>query len=121
MPTLTKTKRTGTGRIDVALIGCSHQTAPVEIRERVTFSSEQAIAAAEELRQRGILDEAVVLSTCNRSELYGVPTEQGPVATDAMELFLTECPALISMAVSTAGTDRMRCGIFSASLLASTR
>src|ERR1700720_2182353 len=89
MPTLTNTKRTGAGKIDVALIGCSHHTAPVEIRERVTFSPEQAIAAAEELRKRRILDEAVVLSTCNRSELYGVPTEQGPAAADAMEVFLT--------------------------------
>src|ERR1700758_873324 len=89
MPTLTKTKRPGAGKIDVAIIGCSHHTAPVEIRERVTFTPEQAIAAAEELRKRGILDEAVVLSTCNRSELYGVPTGRGPAAADAMEVFLT--------------------------------
>ena len=89
MPTLTKPKRTGAGKIDVALIGCSHHTAPVEIRERVTFSPEQAIAAAEELRKRGILEEAVVLSTCNRSELYGVPTERGTSVAEAMEIFLT--------------------------------
>src|SRR3984885_6201859 len=89
MPTLTNTRRTGAGKIDVALIGCSHHTAPVEIRERVTFSPEQAIAAAEELRKRGILDEAVVLSTCNRSELYGVPTERGTSIAEAMEIFLT--------------------------------
>src|SRR5215472_4422071 len=89
MSTLANSKRTGAGKIDVALIGCSHHTAPIEIRERVTFSPEQAVAAAEELRKRGILDEAVVLSTCNRSELYGVPTEQSHAVTDAMEIFLT--------------------------------
>src|ERR1700690_3638663 len=89
MPTVTKSKHTGAARVDVALIGCSHRTAPVEIRERVAFSPEQAVAAAEELRKRGILEEAVVLSTCNRSELYGVPTEPGPIAADAMEVFLT--------------------------------
>ena len=89
MPTLTKPKRTGAGKIEVALIGCSHHTAPVEIRERVTFSPEQAIAAAEELRKRRILEEAVVLSTCNRSELYGVPTERGTSVAEAMEIFLT--------------------------------
>src|SRR5579863_6413768 len=89
MPTLTNTKRTGAGKIDVALIGCSHHTAPVEIRERVTFSPEQAVAAAEELRTRGILNEAVVLSTCNRSELYGVPTERDNSVAEAMEIFLT--------------------------------
>ena len=37
----------------------------------------------------GILEEAVVLSTCNRSELYGVPAGSGATVTDAMEDFLT--------------------------------
>jgi glutamyl-tRNA reductase len=41
------------------------------------------------LRQQGILDEAVVLSTCNRSELYGVPADSGAPVTEAMEEFLT--------------------------------
>jgi glutamyl-tRNA reductase len=76
-------------RIEVALIGCNHRTAPVELRERVAFTSEQALSAADELRNRGILDEAVVLSTCNRSELYGVPAATGPGAMDAMETFFT--------------------------------
>ena len=78
-----------TTRIRVALIGCSHRTAPVELRERVSFTTEQALHAAGELRRRGILEEAVVLSTCNRSELYGVPADTHSSVTDAMEEFLT--------------------------------
>ncbi len=62
-------------RIQVALIGCNHRTAPVELRERISFTQQQALDAADELRRQGILEEAVVLSTCNRSELYGVPGE----------------------------------------------
>ena len=77
-------------RIQVALIGCSHRTAPVEFRERVAFTQQQALDAADELRHRGILEEAVVLSTCNRSELYGVPGNDGGVVTEAMEAFLTD-------------------------------
>jgi glutamyl-tRNA reductase len=77
------------GGAHLALIGCNHRTAPVELRERVAFTSEQALEAARELRKRGILEEAVVLSTCNRSELYGVPAASGPAVTDAMEDFLT--------------------------------
>lgn len=77
------------GAIRVALIGCNHRTAPVELRERVAFTAEQARDAAGELRRRGILEEAVVLSTCNRSELYGVPTAADSSVTDAMEEFLT--------------------------------
>ena len=80
--------RAGSGvRIQVALIGCNHRTAPVEFRERVAFTPEQALHAAEELRRQGILEEAVVLSTCNRSELYGVPVEADIPVTDAMERF----------------------------------
>jgi glutamyl-tRNA reductase len=84
MPTATNPK------IQVALIGCSHRTAPVELRERVAFTQQQALDAADELRRQGILDEAVVLSTCNRSELYGVPGPEGGIVTEAMEDFLTD-------------------------------
>jgi glutamyl-tRNA reductase len=40
------------------------------------------------LRSRGVLSETLVLSTCNRSELYGVPPESAPDSASAMELFL---------------------------------
>ena len=93
MATASKSKSPAAGRtpggIRVALIGCNHRTAPVELRERVAFTAEQALDAAGELRRRGILDEAVVLSTCNRSELYGVPAAAGSAVTDEMEEFLT--------------------------------
>jgi len=77
------------GRTQVALIGCSHRTAPVELRERVSFTPKQALDAADELRRQGIVEEAVVVSTCNRSELYGVPAEVGITVTEAMEDFFT--------------------------------
>lgn len=75
--------------VQIAVIGCNHRSAPVEFRERVAFTTEQARAAAASLRQQGILQEAVVLSTCNRSELYGVPADTGVPVTEAMEEFLT--------------------------------
>src|SRR5579863_7590607 len=77
------------GGAHVALIGCNHRTAPVELRERVAFTAEQALDAAGELRRRGILEEAVVVSTCNRSELYGVPVSTDSAVTEEMEDFLT--------------------------------
>src|ERR1700681_4819480 len=85
MPTATNPNRAGATRIQVALIGCNHRTAPVELRERITFTPQQALQAADELRDRGILEEAVVLSTCNRSELYGVPGDANPAPAEAME------------------------------------
>jgi glutamyl-tRNA reductase len=83
------TARAGAARIEVALIGCNHRTAPVELRERVAFTPQQALQAGDELRRQGVLEEAVILSTCNRSELYGVPREAFVGVTDAMEEFFT--------------------------------
>ena len=77
-------------RAEVALIGCSHRTAPVELRERVVFTPEQAVRAASELRESGVIEEAVVVSTCNRSELYGVSSNSGDSTPAALISYLSE-------------------------------
>jgi glutamyl-tRNA reductase len=59
--------------MEIVLVGLNHRSAPVEVRERVSFTADQARQAAGELRARGIFHETLVLSTCNRSEVYGVP------------------------------------------------
>lgn len=64
--------------MEIILIGLNHRTAPVELRERVHFSPDEASQAAADLRAKGVLQEAVLLSTCNRSEVYGVPASGGP-------------------------------------------
>src|SRR5258706_15077510 len=76
--------------MEIVLVGLNHRTAPVEVRERVSFSEEQAQRAAEELRARGILEETLVLSTCNRSEVYGVPPESSHECAPGLSTFLTE-------------------------------
>lgn len=52
------------------LVGCSHHTASVEVRERLAFSGDQAQVALEHLRQRFPAAESVLVSTCNRVEVY---------------------------------------------------
>ncbi|HST25285.1 MAG TPA: glutamyl-tRNA reductase [Gaiellaceae bacterium] len=54
--------------MNLLLVGVSHRVAPVELRERVALSGEDAAALAAELSAGG--GEAVCLSTCNRTELY---------------------------------------------------
>lgn len=95
MATISNPVHPAAQRIHVALIGCNHRTAPVALRERVAFTAEQALSAADELRSRGILEEAVVLSTCNRSEVYGVSTS-GPQTVDEMEKFFVSFHGLSS-------------------------
>ena len=53
-------------------IGLSHRTAPIELRECVDFSRGGAVEALTALADRGISREIVVLSTCNRAEIYAI-------------------------------------------------
>ena len=51
-------------------LGINHKTAPVSLRERVTFSPESIEQALTSLLQQPLVQGGVVLSTCNRTELY---------------------------------------------------
>lgn len=52
------------------LVGISHRTAPVDVRERLDFQARGVDAALRALTARASVQEAVVLSTCNRAEVY---------------------------------------------------
>lgn len=71
------------------LLGVSHQTAPVELRERLDFSSRDVGAAVEALAARGSAAETVVLSTCNRSEIYVVSEEPLRARQEIIEFLST--------------------------------
>jgi glutamyl-tRNA reductase len=75
--------------MEIVLVGVNHRTAPVEVRERVSFTAEQARRAAEELRAKGLFEETLVLSTCNRSEVYGVHAEGSHESAAALSAFLS--------------------------------
>src|SRR5262245_38216735 len=63
------------------VVGCSHHTSSVEARERLAFSPEQARRALAQLRTEYPDCEAVVLSTCNRVELYFAAEEEARCPT----------------------------------------
>jgi glutamyl-tRNA reductase len=52
------------------ILGINHKTAPVALREKVAFSEERLVAALRLLRHEMGVAEAVILSTCNRTEVY---------------------------------------------------
>jgi glutamyl-tRNA reductase len=56
--------------MNLRMVGCSHHTASVELRERLAFNRDQATEALARFRTRYPEAEAVLLSTCNRVELY---------------------------------------------------
>ncbi len=65
-------------------LGINHNTAPVEIRERVAFAADQVSEALQDLCERAAVDEAVILSTCNRTELYAWPRADATQSTAEM-------------------------------------
>lgn len=56
-------------------LGLNHKTAPVEVREGFNFSADRIARILRRLRNYDNLDEAVLLSTCNRTEFYMVLEE----------------------------------------------
>jgi glutamyl-tRNA reductase len=71
------------------LIGISHRTAPVELRERVDFQVRGVAGALRALAERGSAREAVVVSTCNRAELYVACDEAAATRQDLVR-FVSE-------------------------------
>ena len=56
--------------MNVVVIGLSHHSSPVELRERFAFDEAKIPGALKLLRESGVAGEAVILSTCNRVEIY---------------------------------------------------
>jgi glutamyl-tRNA reductase len=69
-------------------VGLSHRTAPVELRECVDFAKSGLEAALTALSTRVAHREAVVLSTCNRAEVYAVA--ETDATADAVGRFISE-------------------------------
>lgn len=68
--------------------GINHQTAPVAIRERVAFTPESLLPALQDLTERNTINEAAILSTCNRTEVYcGLDAANTDVVLDWLQEF----------------------------------
>jgi glutamyl-tRNA reductase len=61
----------------IAALGMSHRSAPVEVRERVAFPPCAGREFLRKLGEEGVAEEAVLLSTCNRTEVYAVVEFEG--------------------------------------------
>ncbi len=56
-------------------LGVNHETAPIDIREKISFTAERTQNAITELKQKSLVQECIILSTCNRTEIYGVSSK----------------------------------------------
>lgn len=56
----------------IVVVGVNYKTAPVEIREKLTFGESELVEAMKALQQQKSILENVIISTCNRTEIYAV-------------------------------------------------
>lgn len=72
------------------MIGCSHHDAAVEFREKISFTPEEAGNALSLFRQQFPSSEIVLLSTCNRVELYTTSDSEAVVDKNSVATFLAQ-------------------------------
>src|SRR5690606_6297156 len=58
--------------LQLFVLGVSHRTAPVSLRDRLLLHGDELPAFVDNVLLEGLAGEAVMLSTCNRSEIYGI-------------------------------------------------
>jgi len=74
--------------MNLVVLGLSHHLSPVELRERFAFAEAKIPDALQLLRASGVAAEAVILSTCNRVEIYAATTWEPARAFTELKDFL---------------------------------
>lgn len=74
----------------IVVIGLSHRTSPVEIREQFAYAEHAVPEALGRLRGSGLAEEGVILSTCNRVELYAAIPGDGSATPGRLRDFLIQ-------------------------------
>ena len=77
--------------MSIVVIGLSHRSSPVEVRERFAFGEAQIGPALARLRGQALAQEAVILSTCNRVEIYAATCLEPAGAFRELKQFLMDC------------------------------
>src|SRR6185295_1264440 len=77
----------------IVVIGLSHHTSRVEVREQFALTEAKIPEVLENLRKSGVADEAVILSTCNRVEIYAVTPAADSASLQAMRRFFADACA----------------------------
>jgi len=65
--------------MQLAIVGLSHKTAPIEVRERLAFNNDTVRGALNRLIERENISEAMILSTCNRVEVVAEGSDDGQI------------------------------------------
>jgi glutamyl-tRNA reductase len=75
--------------LDIVLLGLNHKTAPIELRELLAFSKEEAVAVLEGLQKCPDINEVMLISTCNRVEVL-LTTSNTINAVDSVKTYISK-------------------------------
>ncbi len=75
----------------IVVLGLNHRSCPVAVRERFAFGEARIPEALGRLRDSGLAEEAVILSTCNRVEIYAATSLETTQAFAGLRDFLLTC------------------------------
>ena len=79
--------------MNIVVVGLSHKTAPVEIREKVAFEADSLEAQLAQVLALPSISEAMIVSTCNRVELYAATMRPDQACVD-LQRFMAESHGL---------------------------
>ena len=74
----------------VIAVGVSHKRVPVEVRERLAFNNTQLPALFERLKATGKIAGCVIISTCNRTEIYAASRDMDAASSEICRLLSDE-------------------------------
>src|SRR2546423_10533437 len=80
--------------MNIVLIGLSHKTAPVEMRERLAFAENRLHDALGSLVDQEVVEEGLIVSTCNRVELLATSATGSDPGIHRLEAFACDFPQL---------------------------
>jgi glutamyl-tRNA reductase len=69
---------------EIIIIGINHKTAPVELREKLSFTDSQLIRSLAFCKDCQCISECVIVTTCNRTEIYAVGSDKENLMTNIM-------------------------------------
>ncbi len=75
--------------MEIVVLGLSHKSAPVGVREKVSFAGEKLASGLAEIRRCPSIAEVLIVSTCNRVETYAVSSEGGETAREELSAFFS--------------------------------
>lgn len=74
--------------MNLITIGINHRTAPIEVREKIWFSTDETKNILPQLKEK-FFKECVLISTCNRTEVYGIPIDQVEEVKGVVDLLIS--------------------------------